>query len=1139
MNFKQRSRSGFKEKSSDLRKVITVSGCMFLLLTVEGSNLWANSFMNPSQQVIKLSSKMQDVTVQEVLASVEQQTDYHFTYNPMQIGADRRVTIDLNNKSVTEILDELFLGKKVQYVVEGNNIVLFADNKKAEVKDIVQQKSKIVTGTVLDVTGMPVIGANVTVKGTTQGTITDMDGKFSLEVAEGDILQVTYIGFANQEVKVGTQTNLSVTLKEDAEALDELVVVGYGTQKKVNLTGAVTAITGEKITKRPVTNTTTMLQGQVPGLRIVQGTGQPGAESVSVKIRGVGTFSGAGASPLVLINGVTGDLSSVDPNMIESVSVLKDAASAAIYGARAANGVILITTKQGADKGEKVSITYRGNFAVHTPTKMFDLVTNSADYMTLFNQAKINSGESGLYPEEEIEKYRNSNGSVEYPSFDWLGYMFNPAFVHQHNLSLAGTAKKTTYNIALNYADQDGTLRSFKYKKYNVTVDLTTQATNWMKVGFFTNMMKGERNFNGVSQDDAILSTMSQAPTYMPWLPDDGTGVRKYTRKAYENELFNKNMPMIVEKDLFHQTNVNTDINAQLWLDIQLTQGLTWYTKGAVRQVNTRNENWRGGMQPTYNYHTGELIEMTGDYGLSVSENRTFYTNLYTYLKYDYATPNRDHNFSLMVGYSQETNKYETLEAYRRDYDFDLPTIDAGAGSPNWSNSGKVEEWALMSGFFRLNYNYKDRYLFEANARYDGSSRLSPDGRWGLFPSLSGAWRVSEESFMKDWEWLSNAKIRTSWGKLGNQEIGLYPYQAMISKVNSYPFDKNEMSSAYIQTAFVNRDIKWETTTITDVGLDMLLWNKFNITFDWYKKETDGILRSAQVSALLGMDAPTINDGTMQDKGIELAFAWNDYTDTKLGGLDYNVGFYIDRTRNTLVNFGSTEKDGKVIREEGLPYDSYYMLDCIGIFATQEEIDNAPKQYNDDTQPGDLRYRDTNNDGVINDDDRILISGKYPNFEYGLNAGLNWNGFDVSLLTQGVAGTKSFIDYRWGLAPFFQGSAPTKDYVAGMWTEENPYNAKYPKIYFGTLGGTKNTRTNSYFLQNTSYFRLKNLTVGYTLPKVLTDKIHLQKVRFYFSGDNLLTFTKYEGLDPERSGDGTLTQYPQNRICSIGVDVEF
>ena len=1098
----------------------------------------ANAEASYSQSA-RISIEMNNATVEEVLNEIEAKSEFYFLYNNKLINVDRRVSVDVDAENIESVLQNLFKGTDVVYRIADKQIVLSRkDLAQNTVVDGIQQ-SKVVTGTVVDPTGMPVIGANIMVKGTTNGTITDMDGKFTLEVDNNATLVVSYIGFANQEIKVGNQTNLSIAMKEDAEALDELVVVGYGTQKKVNLTGAVTAVSGEDMAKRPVTNTTTMLQGQVPGLRIVQGTGQPGAESVSVKIRGVGTFSGAGASPLVLINGVTGDLSSVDPNMIESVSVLKDAASAAIYGARAANGVILITTKQGADNGEKVSITYRGNFAVHTPTKMFDLVTNSADYMTLFNQAKINSGESGLYPEEEIEKYRNSNGSVEYPNFDWLGYMFNPAFVHQHNLSLAGTAKKTTYNVALNYVDQDGTMRSFNYKKYNVTADLTTQATDWMKVGFYTNMMKGDRGFNGLSQDDAILSTMSQAPTYMPWLPDDGTGIRKYTRKAYDNELFNKNMPMIIEKNLNRQTNINTDINAQLWLDIQLAKGLSWYTKGAVRQVNTRNENWAGNPQPLYNYHTGELLEMNGGYGYTVDENRTFYTNLYTYLKYDYTTPNENHNFSLMAGYSQETNKYETLQAYRRDYDFDLPTIDAGAGSPNWSNSGKVEEWALMSGFFRLNYNYKDRYLFEANARYDGSSRLSPDGRWGLFPSFSGAWRISEESFMKDFEWLSNAKIRASWGKLGNQEIGLYPYQAMISKVSSYPFDKNEMSSAFIQTAYVNRNIKWETTTITDVGLDMLLWNKFNITFDWYKKETDGILRSAQVSALLGMDAPIINNGTMQDKGIELAFAWNDHTDTKLGGLDYNVGFYIDRTRNTLVNFGSTEKDGKVIREEGLPYNSYYMLDCIGIFATQEEIDNAPKQYNDDTQPGDLRYRDANNDGVINDDDRILISGKYPSFEYGLNAGLNWNGFDVSLLTQGVAGTKSFIDYRWGLAPFFQGSAPTKDYVAGMWTEENPYNAKYPKIYFGTLGGTKNTRTNSYFLQNTSYFRLKNLTVGYTLPKVLTDKIHLQKVRFYFSGDNLLTFTKYEGLDPERSGDGTLTQYPQNRICSIGVDVEF
>lgn len=1094
---------------------------------------------NVYSQSAVISIEMNNATVEEVLNEIEMNSGYHFLYNNQLIDVDRKVSVKADADNIESVLHDLFDGTNVAYKIVNKQIVLgLKDHSAAEIAAVAQ--TKVIKGNVVDKNGEPIIGANIRVKGTSTGTISDIDGNFALEIdGNAQSLEVSYIGYETRNIPLKGQKEFKIVLKEDTETLDEVVVVGYGTQKKVNLTGAVTAVTGEDIAKRPVTNTTTMLQGQVPGLRVVQGTGQPGNESVSVKIRGVGTFSGAGSSPLVLINGVTGDMSSVDPNMIESVSVLKDAASAAIYGARAANGVILITTKQGAKGGEKVSISYKGNFAVHTPTKMFDLVTNSADYMTLFNQAKINSGESGLYAEEEIEKYRNSNGSVEYPSFDWLGYMFNPAFVHQHNLSLAGTAKNTTYNVALNYADQDGTMRSFEYKKYNVTADLTTQATKWMKVGFYTNLMKGDRGFNGLSQDDAILSTMSQAPTYMPWLPDDGTGVRKYTRKAYDNEMFNKNMPMIIDKDLNRQTNINTDVNAQLWLDIQLAKGLKWYTKGAVRQINLRNENWAGNPQPLYNYHTGELLEMNGGYGYTVDENRTFYTNLYTYLKYDYATSDRKHNFSLMAGYSQETNKYETLQAYRRDYDFDLPTIDAGAGSPNWSNAGKVEEWALMSGFFRFNYNYKDRYLFEANARYDGSSRLSPEGRWGLFPSFSGAWRISEENFMKKFSWLSNAKIRASWGKLGNQEIGLYPYQAMISKVSSYPFDKNEISSAYIQTAYVNRNIEWETTSIADVGLDLLLWNKLNVTFDWYKKKTDGILRSAQVSALLGMDAPTINNGTMQDKGIELAFAWNDHIGNETNRLDYNIGFYIDRTRNTLVNFGSTEKDGKIIREEGLPYNSYYMLDCIGIFATQEEIDNAPKQYNDDTQPGDLRFRDANNDGVINDDDRVLISGRYPNFEYGFNAGLTWKGFDVSILTQGVAGTKSFIDYRWGLAPFFQGSAPTKDYVEGMWTEENPYNAKYPKIYFGTLGGTKNTRTNSYFLQNTSYFRLKNLTIGYTLPKGLVDKIRLQKVRVYFSGDNLLTFTNYEGLDPERSGDGTLTQYPQNRICSFGVDVEF
>lgn len=548
---------------------------------------------------------------------------------------------------------------------------------------------------------------------------------------------------------------------------------------------------------------------------------------------------------------------------------------------------------------------------------------------------------------------------------------------------------------------------------------------------------------------------------------------------------------------------------------------------------------WR---YPSYVFwHSGIVGDNQGDPGFEAKEFRTFYTNLYTYLKYEFTTPNELHNFSVMAGYSQETNKYETLEAYRRDYPFGLPTIDAGLGAPNWSNAGKKEEWALMSGFFRVNYNFKERYLLEVNARYDGSSRLSPEGRWGLFPSFSAAWRLTEEDFIKDlnWDWLTNAKVRGSWGKLGNQEIGLYPYQAMIDKVKSYTFNKTDIASAYFQTAYVNRDIEWEKASTTDIGVDLTLLNRLNVTFDWYKKKTDGILRKSQISGLLGMTAPTVNNGGMQDTGIELAANWQDAVQSgPLAGLQYTVGGYFDRSRNKLIDFGVTEKGGREIREEGLPYNSYYMLDCIGVFATKEEIEKAPKQFNDNTQPGDLRYRDVNNDGVINNDDRVVIDGRYPGFEYGFNLSASYKGFDLSLLTQGVADKKFYVD-GWGVQPFRQGSAPRKDYVENMWTEENPYGAKHPKLYMENMGGTKNTRSNSYFLQNASYFRLKNLTFGYTLPQELTRKFAVERLRFYFSGDNLLTFTQFKGLDPERGDDGIGSVYPQNRICSIGVNIDF
>lgn len=1021
-----------------------------------------------------------------------------------------------------------------------------ADGLKQDAVTIMQQQNLKVSGVVTDEAGEPLIGVSVLVKGTTLGNITDLNGRFSLDVPEGSILEISYIGYKTQSIKAQREP-MNIVLKEDAQKLDEVVVVGFGTQKKVNLTGSVSAVTGDDISKRPVANAAILLQGQIPGLRVNQGLGQPGGEGTSFRIRGQGTFSSAGSDPLILINGVPGSMTNLDPSVIESVSVLKDAASAAIYGARAANGVILVTTKQGA-LGDKVHISYHGNVGLHTPTKLYDRVTNSVEYMELANLAWKNSGTGKQYTQDQINLYRNNVGDPQYPNFDWQDYMFRTAVVQTHNLSMAGSTEKTTYNVALNFVDQPGTMRGFKYRKYNATIDLTARITNFIKVGTYANLMYGETEQPRQGQNDAFLSTLSQAPTYMPWLPDDGTGIRRWTSSAYSFESHNKNMPAIIGDNAMKRDN-NFDINAQLWLEINLAKGLTWYTKGAARLQSNKSKDWRGSTTYTYDYHTGERSSELdkGGLGLSVGDGRRFYTNLYSYLKYDLSLVDNAHNFSLMVGYNQESEKYETLNAYRKDFAFDLPVLNAG-GTADWSNSGGEEEWAIQSLFGRFNYDFKERYLFEANMRYDGTSRISDENRWGVFPSFSVAWRATEEEFIKNLNlnWLNNFKLRGSWGQLGNQNIGLYPYQAMILGVDDYPFTKTSdgVIIGYQQTAYANRNIKWETTTITDIGFDLQVFDGLSVTFDWYKKTTDDILRSSQVSSLLGLSAPTVNNGSVENKGIEVALNYaNMVKGGTFRGFRYNAGVYFDRSRNKLTEFGAEEIGSYSIKREGLPYDEYYMLECIGVFADQAEINASPKQFNDNTQPGDLKYKDISGpdgkpDGVIDNYDRRTFSGRFPGFEYGINASATWKGFDLSLIGQGVA-DKKYYTTDWGVQPFMQGSSPNKDYIKHMWTEENPYGAKHPKLYWQDMGGGKNTRPNSYYLKDASFFRLKNLTLGYTLPRVWTEKANISKVRIYFSGDNLLTLTPYKGLDPERNGDGRDAIYPQNRIYSFGLNVEF
>ncbi len=1038
------------------------------------------------------------------------------------------------------------------------------------VSDLAQTKT--ITGKVVDQKGQPVIGATVIVQNTSRGDITSADGSFRIEgVKVGDNLEVAFIGYVTKFVPVGTETNINVTLEEDALKVEDVVVVGFGTQKKVNLTGAVAAVDSEELLKRPVANVQQMLQGAVPGLNINMTTSQPGAESISMNIRGANSF-GTSASPLVLIDGVEGYISDVDPNSVESVSVLKDAASASIYGSRAANGVLLITTKKGTGTREKVSISYNMNIGFHTASKLYDLVSDPVEYMQLKNIAWENYYGPSAYPqykytEADMDLYRNETDKKngKYSGFDWQKYMFQTALVQNHNIGIAGTSGTTSYNINLSYMNQEGTMRGYGFKRYNINSNVQSQIKPWLKVGTNIALTHSTRNNPANGPEDGYLATLAQAPTYKPWLVDKTgvngetlwTGWAFYGERKYTGS--NKNI-LAVNESSFLKTQ-NFGVNAQAFFEANIVKGLKWYTKAAARYGQTNSRQWGDPSTPYYNYITGEPI---GSYvevarqGLLANASTSLYTNIYTYLDYNYSSKNEAHNFSVMAGYSQEQYDYRTQAAGRTNFDFPLYEVSAGLDDADKTATGSSSSWALMSAFGRVNYNFKERYLVEANIRYDGTSRIASENRWGVFPSFSAGWRLTEEQFMKDLNlsWLNNVKFRGSWGLLGNQDIGTYPYQALISTGANYSFDKVNISAGAAQTAAVNRNLKWETTSIGDFGIDIQLFRGLNITFDWYNKRTYDILRAAQVNALLGLSAPTINDGEMTNKGIEFMIGWNDrIKDGAFKDFSYNVNFFITKNKNKLVKYGSTGYGYQgqysfpaVIFEEGGTYGQYYMLEAVGIYESDAQVAlreiNGVKvaPFDNSVQAGDIIYRDVNGDGKITiEDDCVKQDGYYEKFSYTINLGFQWKGFDFSAMLQGRAGRKTLdLGYMgFGTLPFIQGTPPTKDFVAGMWTEENPVGAKYPRLYYGANNVSRNTINSTFYLKNSSFLRLKNLTVGYTIPKNITQKIGVQKFRVYFSGDNLATATKFDGLDPERNAGNYGVNYPLSRICSFGVNLQF
>ncbi|MEP6747890.1 MAG: TonB-dependent receptor [Bacteroidota bacterium] len=1123
------------KKKQLVAKILTamrITIIQLALATALSSSLYAGTLSAQELLDKPVTISVDNLAIRKVIGKLQKQTGIEFIYSTSVIEAERKISCNSTDMKLGQFLQEFLNPVGIGYKIIEKQILLIPLNKAVTnpaaesmrvTENTEQALVQTVSGTVTNNKKEPLAGVSITIKGTTTGTMTNENGYFKLIVpGPGSVLIISYTGFANQEIEVGNKSSLQIGLTALDAKMDEVIVVGYGTQKKVNLTGSVSAISGNELVKRPVTNVANLLQGKVSGLQVVQNSGEPGNDNPVLRIRGLGTFSSAGSDPLVLVNGVQGTLSGLSPDDIETVSVLKDAASAAIYGARAANGVILVTTKQG--KSGALNLEYSGNYQVQQPTRMPKFVTNSADFMTDWNLANERANDVHYFSDAEINAFRTSTDKVKYPNFNWIDYMLHNGTEQNHHLSMNGGSDKTSFNFSVGYLDQDGLNKAFNFKRYNMMLNMTSKLNSVVTFGTNITSNYQDRVEPVMGSNEFMLLVYTAGPNYLPKLSDgSGRWTWRYNNAAWHNR---NPEQALTYGNIRHKVY---SVAAQSYIDLKLTKDLVFEVKGAVNYDDNFDKSNEHNVA-SYFYSDNSLAALATGYNVGVSDNdsRNILTTLYSTLNYTKTFASK-HNLRVLAGYSQEANNYRYLQGHKTTFpSTTLGEINAGSSNGQYVN-GNSQDWAIRSYFGRLNYDFEGKYLLEVNSRYDGSSRIAEDHRWGLFPSVSAGWRLSKEKFMQKYSWLDELKVRGSWGKLGNQNIGLYPYQDILS-INSYAFSSDVSQGASV-TRLTDKNIKWETTGVTDFGVDFSMKNGlFSITADWYNKVTNDILYGINIPASIGLASPTVNYAKMKNTGFEFEAGHKN----TIGALTYSVSVNFSTYKNTVVRV-NTPTYGTTTIQEGLPWNSYYLTEWTGIFQSQEEIDKSPKQpYN--PKPGDLKFKDQNGDGVIDAKDRVVVGGAFPAYYYGGSINLSWKNFDLSSFFQGVQGQKFYVN-GWGIDPFIQGNAPTIDFASKAWTPKNKSNTT-PAMYrdgYGPVTGTAST----YYLKDASYFRLKNLTIGYNFAKGIYKRLGMKSMRIYFSGDNLLTKTKYPGADPERTGSGRFQTYPQLRIFAAGVNVKF
>lgn len=1004
------------------------------------------------------------------------------------------------------------------------------------------QQMKNIKGQILDISGEPIIGASILEKGTTNGTITDFDGNFVLNVSPNATLIISYIGYTTYNLKINQNSFYKITLREDNKTLDEVVVVGYTTQKKADLSGAVSSVKMDEVGDMAVTGINHALQGKMSGVTVYQNSGDPGA-SASIRVRGLGTIGNN--DPLYIIDGMpSSNMNDINPSDIERIDVLKDAASAAIYGSRAANGVVIIQTKKGK-KSERVNVTFNTHHGFNAPLKKIDLL-NAQERNMIHKEAFANSG---LTPESYYD-----TDFAQVTRTDWQDEIFSLGYTANYDLGVSGGSDKARYNVAMGYLDQNGVLKGSGYDRVNFRVNTEFDLAKNLKIGenmLITHSVQDMVDTKG--SNGAISSALAYDPS-IPVYTENGefSGSGDGRTNGLGADLRN---PVSI-LDRMDKARTRDRIFGNVYAQWDIIKNLSLKTDFGYDWSKWQEKEYSGRVPEVG--RKNDTSELTQQDWVSTRWINT------TTLKYDGQWGK--HKLMALGGWSYESYNEDYLSARATGFasDEESQRYFECASNVSWLLSTR-KEWALMSGFTRFDYAYAGRYLLSASFRADGSSKFSKDNRWGYFPSVSGAWRISEESFFDGLkETISNFKLRASWGQLGNQNIfDFYPTYPKISNTQDndgyYPvFGKGEgnVSGGRYESSIPNDDIKWEVTTQTNIGFDVSLFNHLDITADYFIKNTSDILLQVPITSITGVDEePWVNAGKVRNKGFEFNASWSG----EKKGFTYNIYANFSTIKNEVTSlgggseaiFGSSYRGTNITRTVvGEPMAHFYGYKTEGIFKDQAEVDAYNQKYGKSAVLGDVKFVDYDRNGIIDGNDKTNIGDGFPDFTYGFGFDGSYKGFDLSLFFQGVAG------YDILKAINYEGMFVNRRYnqfaeILDRYHPQNNPNGKLPRVTIQDTNG--NSEISDIYVENGSFLKLKNITLGYTLPKYISSKLGMQKLRFYITAQNLFTITKYSGYDPElgetdadSNGNYGVTelavdrgQFPQSKQFIMGLNINF